>query len=92
VCHAAGMDWIDEYARHLRGSSADGQGSALGEEERRILLKLAREVAHGTERVFAPLSTYLVGRFVAQQENAGVSSRDALRESLDVARRLLPSE
>lgn len=80
------MDWIDEYAEALRRDSE----AAIGEEERRTLLKLAREVAHRTERVFAPLSTYLVGWYVADRVRAGVDAEDAVREASRVAERLLP--
>lgn len=48
-----------------------------------LLLDLAREVAHGTERRFAPLTAYALGVAVGQQlgEAAGEASarEDALR-------------
>ena len=81
------MDWIDEYAEEL-GRRAD---VAIGEEERRALLKLAREVAHRTERVFAPLSTYLAGRYAADQVRTGTPAEEAVQEALRVAERLLPA-
>jgi hypothetical protein len=81
------MDWIDEYAEELgRGAEV-----AIEEEERRALLKLAREVAHRTERVFAPLSTYLAGRYVADRVRMGTPAEEALREALLLAERLLPA-
>ena len=81
------MDWIDEFAEELgRGTEV-----AIGEEERRALLKLAREVAHRTERVFAPLSTYLAGRFVADRVRTGASAEVAVLEAVRVAERLLPA-
>jgi hypothetical protein len=72
------MDWLDEYARSLGVA-------ALDEEDRRSLLKLAREVAHRSERVFAPLSTYLAGRYVAEQgEDPTAAVREALRKATDL--------
>jgi Domain of unknown function (DUF6457) len=72
------MDWLDEYARSLGVA-------ALDEEDRRSLLKLAREVAHRSERVFAPLSTYLAGRYVAEQgEDPTTAVREALRKATDL--------
>jgi hypothetical protein len=82
------MDWIDEFAEALRRG---GGGASVGEDERRMLLKLAREVAHRTERVFAPLSTYLVGRFVAERVGAGASAPEAVREAFAVAEEILPA-
>jgi uncharacterized protein DUF6457 len=81
------MDWIDEFAEALR---REGGGVTVGEDERRTLLKLAREVAHRTERVFAPLSTYLVGRFVAERVRAGASPPEAVQEAFALAEEILP--
>ena len=81
------MDWIDEYA----GELGRGAEVAIGEEERRALLKLAREVAHRTERIFAPLSTYLAGRYVADRVRTGMTAEEAVQEALRVAERLLPA-
>jgi Domain of unknown function (DUF6457) len=77
------VDWLDEYAEAL------GVG-ALSDEERRVLLRLAREVAHRTERPFAPLSTYLAGRFVASRGDG--QDAGAVRDALRVATELLPPE
>lgn len=48
------MTWPDRLAGAL------GE-AALTDEEVALLLDLARDVAHGTERRYAPLSTFLVG-------------------------------
>jgi len=50
---------------------------------------LARVVAHGSERRFAPLSTYLAGQFVAARVRAGVPAEEALAEAIEVAERLI---
>jgi hypothetical protein len=50
----------------------------LGPRERALLLRIARNVAHTTERQNAPLASYLIGRFVQSSMNADVSESDAL--------------
>jgi hypothetical protein len=50
-------DWL-ERVRQVLGPSPD---LALTGIERRLLLDLARIAAHASERVAAPLSTYLAG-------------------------------
>lgn len=47
-------DWPTELAAAL-------DEAALTDDEITVLLDLARDVAHGTERRYAPLSTFLVG-------------------------------
>lgn len=50
-------DWLQRYAERLGVP-------ALTDAEVAALLDLARDVAHGTERRFAPLSTFLAGVLV----------------------------
>jgi CubicO group peptidase (beta-lactamase class C family) len=57
----------------------------LGEAEIDAVLDLARTVAHATERRYAPLSTYLAGRYVAERAAAGVPLADALAEAVALA-------
>jgi hypothetical protein len=45
---------------------------------RALLLRIARDVAHATERQNAPLASYLIGRFVQSSVGAGMSESDAL--------------
>ncbi|MEN3314042.1 MAG: hypothetical protein V7605_276 [Acidimicrobiaceae bacterium] len=77
-------EWPRRYAMAL--------GADLTEAEVGALLDLAREVAHGSERRFAPLSTFVAGRFVAARVAAGATPADALAEAVAVARSLLPSD
>jgi hypothetical protein len=67
-------------------------GGDLTVTEAEVLLGLARDVAHGSERRFAPLSTFVAGRFVAARVADGVPASDALAEAVAVARSLLPGE
>jgi len=78
---ALGPDWPRRFAQAL--------GSDLGEDEAEMLLDLAREVAHGTERRFAPLSTFAAGRYVATRVAAGATATDALADAVAIARSLL---
>jgi hypothetical protein len=77
------VDWIDRYVEAL------GEGVAAGPDERRVVLKLAREVAHRSERVNAPLAAYVVGQFVAIRRQRGGSDQDALQDAARVAEELL---
>ncbi len=76
-------DWPRRYAMAL--------GTDLAESDVEALLDLARDVAHGSERRFAPLSTFVAGRFVAARMSAGATASDALAEAIAVARSLLPA-
>jgi hypothetical protein len=66
--------WIDEFAAAL-------DIEPLRPEERRLLLDLARDVAHRTERVNAPLASYLVGRFAAAWPDGVEAIREAARRA-----------
>jgi Domain of unknown function (DUF6457) len=79
------MDWIDDLARGL------GEEAEAGAEERRVVLKLAREVAHRTERVNAPLAAYVVGQYVAASRARGDPADEAVREAARIAEGLLPA-
>jgi len=78
-------DWLVEFAR------------ALGDrpptrEELGAMLKLSRQVAHGVERKYAPLSTFVAGMHIARRVAEGASEQQALAEVLAVAQTLLPPE
>ncbi len=68
---------------------AEALGLELGADEADAVLDLARVVAHGSERKFAPLSSYLAGQFVAGRVRAGVPHAEALAETLAIAERIL---
>lgn len=53
------------------------------------LLRIAREVAHRTERLNAPLSTYVVGRYVAARVATGTDEATAIAEVETAIMRLL---
>jgi len=78
-------DWIDRLADAL-------EVRRMTPKEMGALLKLSREVAHGVERKYAPLSTYLTGLSVGRRAVGGESMDEALRRAIDEAMRLLPEE
>ena len=75
------MDWPERYSAALELD--------LTEEEVDAILDLARDVAHATERRFAPLSTYLTGRYVSRRQAEGATTDEALREARVTVGRLL---
>jgi Domain of unknown function (DUF6457) len=53
------------------------------------LLRIARDVAHATERQNAPLVAYLVGRFVQDAVRSGTSEAEAVDQAAAVVRSLI---
>jgi hypothetical protein len=70
------MTWLIQYSEAL--------GVTLNEADSERILDLARDVAHGTERMYAPLSAFLAGCFVG----SGGSLDDAIAR----AKQLLPEQ
>jgi len=68
---------------------AEALGLTLDDHEVEAMLDLARAVAHGSERRFAPLSTYLAGQFVAELVRTGIPRAEALAEAAAIAERAL---
>jgi hypothetical protein len=86
----AGADLLTELAWRL--STARGDSHALEPVDlatRARLLRIARDVAHATERQNAPLAAYLIGRFVQHCVRAGMSEAAALDEAAEVVRSLI---
>jgi hypothetical protein len=82
-----GDGWPLAYAAAL--AELGGGELALTPPETAALLRMARDVAHGTERRFAPLAAYLAGRFVAERLRAGAGAEEALAEATAAAARLI---
>ena len=78
-------DWLDRVARVL-------DQPAIAPAELGALLKLTRDVAHGVERKFAPVSAFLIGVAVGQQTAAGQDRETAFRDAMTAARALVPAE
>ena len=85
------MDWPERFAEELsRASGGEAGPGGLDRLEVGTMLRLSREVAHRTERRWAPVATYVAGRFVAARVGAGVPLEDALAEAERIAESLLP--
>lgn len=84
-------DWLLAFAAALAdlNPAPAVPGTGLSRGETGAILHLARDVAHGTERRFAPLAAYLTGRFVTGRVQQGATVEQALAEAQEAARRLL---
>jgi len=83
-------DLLAELASNL--SAAHGALATLGVVDlagRAQLLRIARDVAHATERQNAPLAAYLIGRFVETSVCAGISETDAIEEASSIVRSII---
>lgn len=74
-------DWPTRYSTALELDLSDDEVDAI--------LDLARDVAHATERRFAPLSAYLAGKYVTRRVADGTTAEEAVREAQEAAVRLL---
>jgi hypothetical protein len=77
------MEWIDRLAEEL------GE-EPVSPAEMGLVLKLAREVAHGVERKLAPVSTFLAGVHAGRGMAEGGSREDPVRRAVSAALRLVP--
>ena len=82
----SGDDLLSRLAGMLGGRvQPSGESLAAPELDRRaLILRLARDVAHATERQNAPLATYLVGRYVELRRSAGGTESQALAEAASI--------
>jgi Domain of unknown function (DUF6457) len=80
-------DLLSELASTLSAArGAAGAVPPLDLAGRARLLRIARDVAHATERQNAPLAAYLIGRFVQDAVRSGVSEAEALDQAESVVR------
>jgi Domain of unknown function (DUF6457) len=75
--------WIDQLSESLGDPR-------LSPAETGLVLKLAREVAHGLERKLAPLSAFVAGVYVGREVALGTAREEALRDAVQAATKLLP--
>jgi Domain of unknown function (DUF6457) len=76
-------EWLDRLADALEEPRIDP--AELG-----AVLKLAREVAHGVERRFAPVSAFLLGVAVGAGTAGGVARNEAFARAVTTVRELVP--
>jgi hypothetical protein len=82
-----GAEWPRRYAGALEAAAV--AGIDLTDAGADAVLDLAREVAHATERRFAPLAAFVAGQYVAARARSGVPIDEALAEAVEVARSML---
>ncbi len=83
-------DVLAHLASELSGALGKDSGvEAIDLAARARLLRIARDVAHATERQNAPLAAYLVGRFVQDAVRAGTSENDAIEQAASVVRSVI---
>lgn len=79
---ATAAEWIALLARELGVNGMTPRAQAA-------LLSMARDVAHGTERKYAPLASFIAGRFVELAARDGRDIEAALRDVRDAVTRLV---
>lgn len=82
-----GARWCERLSATLAADAA--QPHDLPPRLQGRLLRIARDVAHGTERSNAPLATFIAGRYVEARGLQGVSAEAALDEVEEAVRQLL---
>ncbi|MEP7059437.1 MAG: DUF6457 domain-containing protein [Actinomycetota bacterium] len=78
------MAWIEDLASALGVEP-------LSAEEQALLLDTARDVAHTVERRITPLSTFLMGAAVERARADGLSTKEAMTETLRTLSETLPA-
>ena len=76
-------EWLDGLAAELGVEPLTRQRT--GE-----ILKVSREVAHGVERMYAPLASFLLGAAVARAAAAGGAADEAFRVAVARLRAQIP--
>lgn len=75
-------EWVARLAGELGIDALTLQSQAS-------VLAIAREVAHGAERKYAPLASFIAGRYVERAASAGDDVDEALRDVSAAVARLL---
>jgi hypothetical protein len=83
-------DFPNRYTDALETQSRSTLG--LTDDEVAAVLDLARDVAHATERRYAPLASYVAGKFVLDRTRAGVHVGEALEQARAAVERALSGE
>jgi Domain of unknown function (DUF6457) len=81
--------WYERLSEALSGD-AGRPAATLTPHLRGQVLRIARDVAHGTERKNAPVATFIAGRYVEARCAEGADAQTALNEVAEAVARLLP--
>jgi len=84
-----GSDEVDTAARWTARLAAELGVETMTPQTQVALLSIAREIAHGTERRYAPLASFIAGRYAELAVRQGRDVGTALREVSDAVQRLL---
>ena len=83
-------DLLDKLASQLSAArGGTGAPAPIDLAVRARLLRIARDVAHATERQNAPLAAYLIGGFVRDAMRSGTSQSDAVEQAASVVRSII---
>lgn len=91
---ATGAPAEDQWCRRLAAELARSAGVSdelISRDIQTELLRLARDVAHATERRNAPLATFIAGRYVEARRREGIEPGTALTEVRRAVAGLLPA-
>lgn len=77
---------------HLRRFAEALDEPPLPPQEISTILELTRDVAHGTERKLAPLTSYLVGIQLGRQLEGGADRDEAFDEVVDRVLATIPDQ
>lgn len=80
--------WPARFAARLAVAAGATQPLLTPREQARVL-RLARDVAHGSERKYAPLAAFIAGRYVELRIADGVDAATALDDVTRAAAELL---
>jgi len=75
--------WMEDLAAALGVET-------LGRDETGQILKVSREVAHGVERMYAPLASFLLGAATERSVAGGAAPEEAFAAAIERLRALLP--
>jgi hypothetical protein len=89
----AGNDsrWCARLAGEL-SAAAGLDGDLLTSRLQAELLRLARDIAHATERRNAPVAAFVLGRYVQARVGQGIATEVAVREAAETVAGLLPAD
>ena len=88
--HTEPRDLLADLASRLNTSlGVTGDLAPADTTGRARILRIARDVAHATERQNAPLAAYLIGRFVQESIGSGASETQALERAAAAVRSLI---
>ena len=84
---ASDGDWCERFAASLSGAGVPSPVTTAAIQA--LLLRMAGDIAHSTERKNAPVAAFIAGQYVEARRSQGVAAEAALDEAAEVVARLL---